>query len=134
MNYFTTDEISKTCYVVPRFRTNFDQKFLHTYNPIALNTVTVPPLNNPKLMDDFYGTPTSLNLLHINKNINTTLSEDPGEKCTDNYQTCCGVTWNGEAVMCPDGYVINPSNIDGRPQTTNWQTAGIDGKPCCKKQ
>ncbi len=67
MNYHTNEEIAKGCYVVPAYRTNFDKQFRHVYDPLALNSVAAPPLNNPALQADFLGTPTGLNLMPVEK-------------------------------------------------------------------
>ena len=92
--YYLDKDLSNNCkHVSFRNRTKFDQNYLHVYNPLALNAITFP---SDVLMDQWYGTPTSLNLSNISENFqheNHHENKKCGHTCVIPWkQKCTGVS------------------------------------------
>lgn len=85
--YATNEHLKMYCNhaKIPSYRTQFDKDYLQVYDPLALNAVTFPAINNPALTNAFLGTPTSLNIANISESYTT------GSDIINCRQKCSGV-------------------------------------------
>jgi hypothetical protein len=81
MSYLTNEQNAGLCNEkTSNYRTLYDKTYINVYNKISLESQTMPPLYNKEMMENFLGTPTSLNLIS-----NVTEKYTPCRNCLNKY-------------------------------------------------